>query len=173
MDPGNLRNIPEDEKVFIDTNILTYYLLNDSVYGSECNNFIKRIEEERYYGFVSPIVISETLFNMIKAWAFNEHGIRPRDLVHMIKERPKILRDMPVYQTSELFDLFLLLPVGEVEVKESYKLINKYYLLTNDALNAATMKVNRINNIATNDRDFFNIDWIKCWHPDSYSMQRR
>ncbi len=35
MDPGNLRNIPEDEKVFIDTNILTYYLLNDSVYGSE------------------------------------------------------------------------------------------------------------------------------------------
>ena len=40
MGPGNLRNLPEDEKVFIDSNILTYNLLNDSVYGNECNNFI-------------------------------------------------------------------------------------------------------------------------------------
>lgn len=69
------------------------------------------------------MVISETLFNMIKAWAFNEHGVRPKDLIRVIKERPKILRDMPVYQTSELFDLFFVLPIGEAEVKESYKLI--------------------------------------------------
>ena len=165
MDPGNLRDLPEDEKVFIDSNILTYYLLNDSIYGDECNNFIKKIEDGRYYGFVSPLIISETLFNAIKAWAFNEHGIRPRDFTRVIKEHPKILLDMPVDQTSELFDLFFVLPLGEAEVKESYKFINKYYLLTNDALNAATMKVNRIYQMATNDRDFFNIDWIKCWHP--------
>ena len=171
MGPGNLQNIPEDEKVFIDSNILTYNLLNDSVYGHECNNFIKRIEEERYYGFVSPLVISETLFNVIKAWAFKEHGVRPRDLPRVVKEHPEILHDMPVDQTSELFDLFFVLSIGEAEVKESYKFINKYHLLTNDALNAATMKVNRIDNMATNDRDFFDIDWIKCWRPDSHNMQ--
>jgi predicted nucleic acid-binding protein len=173
MGLGSLQNIPYDEKVFIDSNILTYNLLNDSVYGSECNNFINGIEEERYYGFVSPLVISETLFNVIKAWAFREHGVRPRDLIRVVKERPNILHDVPIDQASELFDLFFVLSIGEAEVKESYKLINKYYLLTNDALNAATMKVNRISNMATNDRDFFNIDWIKCWQPDPQNMQKR
>lgn len=88
MGTGNLRNIPENEKVFIDSNILTDNLLNDCVYGYECNNFIKKIEEKRYYGFVSPLVISETLFNLIKAWAFKEHGVRPRDLPRVIKEHP-------------------------------------------------------------------------------------
>ena len=43
MDPGDLSNLPEDEKVFIDTNILTYNLLKDSVYGHECNRFINKI----------------------------------------------------------------------------------------------------------------------------------
>ncbi len=165
MDPGNLRNLPEDERVFIDSNILTYNLLNDSVYGEECNKFIRKIEDGRYYGFVSALVISETLFNVIKAWAAKEHGIRPRDFTRVIKERPEILCKMPVDQASEIFDLFFVLPLGEAEVKESYKLISKYHLLTNDALNAATMKVNRIDHMATNDREFFNIDWIKCWRP--------
>ena len=168
MDPGDLNNLPEDEKVFIDTNILTYNLLKDSVYGHECNRFINKIEDGKYYGFISPLVISETLFNVMKAWTLKEHGVRPKDFTRVIKERPNILQGMPLEKISEFFDLFFILPIGEAEVKESYKLINKYYLLTNDALNAATMKVNRINNMATNDRDFFNIDWITCWHPESH-----
>ena len=73
------------------------------------------------------------LFNVIKAWAFKEHGVRPRDFPRVIKEHREILHDMPVDQTSELFDLFFVLSIGEAEVKESYKFINKYYLLTNDA----------------------------------------
>jgi hypothetical protein len=40
-------------------------------------------------------------------------------------------------------------------------------------MDPGNLRNNRINNIATNDRGFFNIDWIKCWHHDSHSMQRR
>lgn len=155
MGPGDLRALPEDEKVFIDSNILTYYLLNDPVYGEESTKFIDSIEEGKYFGFVSAIVISEVLFNMIKAWVADKYGIRSRDTASMIKKRPEILCEIPIGETSELFDIFYILPLGEAEVKESCRIITKYCLLTNDALNAAAMKVNRINHMATNDRDFF------------------
>jgi predicted nucleic acid-binding protein len=40
--------------------------------------------------------------------------------------------------------------------------MSKYALLTNDSLNAATMKVNGISNIASNDKDFERIRWIEA-----------
>lgn len=129
MGPGNLRNIPEDEKVFIDSNILTYNLLNDSVYGCECNNFIKKIEEGRYYGFVSPMVISETLFNVIKAWAFKKHGIRPRDLPRVIKEHREILHDMPLIKHLSFSISFLCYLLVKQRLKNRINLlINIIYL---------------------------------------------
>jgi predicted nucleic acid-binding protein len=41
-----------------------------------------------------------------------------------------------------------------VEVEESFEYVSRYALLTNDALNAATMKVNKITSIVTSDKDF-------------------
>jgi len=41
----------------------------------------------------------------------------------------------------------------------------KYYLLTNDSLNLHVMKSNKISDIATNDRDFERVDFIKVWRP--------
>jgi predicted nucleic acid-binding protein len=35
--------------------------------------------------------------------------------------------------------------------------------LTNDAINAATMEINKINSIATNDRDFERVEGVKVW----------
>jgi predicted nucleic acid-binding protein len=165
MGPGDLRSLPEDERVFVDSNILTYYLLNDTVYGEESTKFIDSIEEGRYYGFLSALVVSEVLFNMIKAWVADKYGVRPKDAASMIKRRPEILCEIPIDEAFELFDIFYVLPLGEAEVKESYRMITEHCLLTNDALNAAAMKVNRITQMATNDRDFFNIDWMKCWVP--------
>ena len=34
-----------------------------------------------------------------------------------------------------------------------------------DAIHAATMNINQIKNMATNDRDFERIEWIKIWKP--------
>jgi len=36
MAPSELSAFPGNEKVFIDSNILTYHLLNDPVYGERC-----------------------------------------------------------------------------------------------------------------------------------------
>lgn len=44
-------------------------------------------------------------------------------------------------------------------------LSRKYGLLISDAVHAAIMKINTIDNIATNDSDFERIDAITVWKP--------
>ena len=67
MVPGKLSALPGGEKVFADSNILTYHLLNDPAYGKRCMEFIGGVENRGFLGFISPIIVSETLFNFIKA----------------------------------------------------------------------------------------------------------
>ena len=50
-----------------------------------------------------------------------------------------------------------------MEVEESIEYVSRYALLTNDALNAATMKINEIDSIATNDKDFERLPGVKVW----------
>ncbi|MGB2843006.1 MAG: PIN domain-containing protein [Halobacteriota archaeon] len=62
---GNLSALPTGEKIYIDSTILTYHLFNDPVHGKRCKEFIGRVENGEFEGFISPIIISETLFNFI------------------------------------------------------------------------------------------------------------
>ena len=47
MDPGELSTFPCDEKIYVDSNILTYHLLNEPIHGKRCKEFIGRIEKLR------------------------------------------------------------------------------------------------------------------------------
>ena len=78
---GELSALLSGEKVFIDSNILTYHLLNDPVYGKRCKEFIGRVENRDFEGFISPLIVSETFFNLIKANIVQEYRIKPKDVV--------------------------------------------------------------------------------------------
>jgi len=41
----------------------------------------------------------------------------------------------------------------------------KYRLLSTDAIHAATMKMEGLSILATNDRDFERVDWLNLWKP--------
>lgn len=51
----------------------------------------------------------------------------------------------------------------------------KYRLLSTDAIHAATMKMEGLNIMATNDRDFERVDWLNLWNLNSaiFINQRR
>ncbi len=40
-----------------------------------------------------------------------------------------------------------------------------YSLLSNDAVHLAVMKQEGVSNMASNDRDFKRVDWVKLWTP--------
>jgi hypothetical protein len=163
MAPGELSAIPSGEKAFVDSNILTYHLLNDPVYGERCKKFIKRRENREMEGFISPIIVSETLFNFIKANVVKNYGIKPRKVVSFLKAKPGVISKIDIGKATDLFRIFSILPISELEVEECYKAIKDHALLTNDAFHVATMKMQGIINIATNDPDFERVDWIKVW----------
>lgn len=96
MDQGDrsLKDISIGERVFIDSNILTYHLLNHRIHGAVCKEFKEGIQDGKYCGFISPVVVSETIFNFIKAYIFKEYGIKPAEAVSMIKVNPKVLSEI-------------------------------------------------------------------------------
>jgi len=165
MGLGNLKALPSGEKVFIDSNILTYHLLNDPIYGKRCKEFIDRIENRDLDGFISPIIVSETLFNFIKATIVKNYGIRPNEITIFLKTKIKVIRDINIDKASELFEIFNIISISKSEIKECYKAIKDYALLTNDAFHVSAMKKNMIENIATNDKDFERVEWINIWKP--------
>jgi len=159
------RILSAGERVFVDSNILTYHLLNHPVYGIACRNFIQGIQDEKYHGFITPIVISETLFNFVKADIIRMYGTRPGQVALFVKCHPEILGDISLDRPGELFDIFNIMPIGRPETTEALQIMGKYGILVNDALNVAAMKANRIFTAATNDRDFERVKEIKIWAP--------
>jgi predicted nucleic acid-binding protein len=81
----------------------------------------------------------------------------------LLKRDPKILQEIPFDRPQEIFGIFNILSNGALELELSIEYISRYALLTNDAINAATMEINKINSIATNDRDFERVEGVKVW----------
>ena len=162
---GELSALPTGELIFIDSNILTYHLLNDPFYGTRCKEFVKKVENGEYEGFISPLVVSETLFNLIKATILKAYHLRPKEIVPFLKAKPQAVSNVDLEPAMELFNLFSLVPISESEVRACYRAIKDYSLLTNDAFHVATMKQRELKNIATNDPDFERVAWLTVWKP--------
>ena len=84
----DLSRIPRASFVFIDSNIFTYFLLKDSDFFEKCNQFLKNIESGYFIGFINNIVISETMFNFVKAEVCKNHGLKPNEFIRFAKENP-------------------------------------------------------------------------------------
>ncbi len=159
------RSLSAGERVFVDSNILTYHLLNHPIHGIACRNFIQDIQDGKYQGFITPIAISETLFNFIKADIFKTYGARPGQVASFVKCHPEILGEISLDRPGELFDIFNILPIGKLETADALQIVGRYGVLVNDALNIAAMKANKIFTAATNDKDFKRVKEIKIWSP--------
>jgi predicted nucleic acid-binding protein len=162
---GDLRALSSGEKIYVDSNILTYHLLKDPIYGGRCKEFIERIETRDVEGFISPIIVSETLSNFIKATIVKDYEIKPKEVISFLKANPLAISKIALEKASDLFKVFCILPISELEIEKSYEVIKDHALLTNDALHVATMKHHGITNIATNDSDFKRVEWVTVWKP--------
>jgi predicted nucleic acid-binding protein len=162
---GELSALPAGESIFIDSNILTYHLLNDPFYGTSCKEFVKKVEDGEFEGVISPITVSETLFNLIKATILRDYHLKPKEIVPFLKANPQAVSKVDLEPAMELFNLFSLSPISESEVRACYRAIKDFSLLTNDAFHVATMKQREIKNIATNDPDFERVKWLTVWKP--------
>jgi len=163
---NNLSKIPRGSLVFIDSNIFTYFLLRDSVYFNNTVQFLKKVESGDIIGFINSIVISEVLFNYVKAQICREYDIKPKAFIKFVKRKPESIGDVDIFEVEEIFTITNLniidAPMNDFSMLRK---AHKKSLLSNDAFHLLTMEYLNIENIATNDSDFERINDIAMWKP--------
>ncbi len=159
--------IPKASFVFIDSNIFTYFLLRDADYFEKCSRFLKNIESGYFISFINNIVVSETLFNFVKAEVCKNNELKSNEFIRFVKENPEAIGEVDI---SDVIDVFSMANLNLVNVPP--KLIpklrdaHKKSLLSNDAFHLLTMEYLSIKDIVTNDSDFEKIAGIKVWKPE-------
>ena len=125
-------------KAFLDANLLIY--LNVGSTEEILDLWISLLT--RYDLYTDPLVLDETLWVSKK-----KYRVPWRDTVDFIRD--------------EILPYTTILPLGEREYLEATDIILSHDLRPSDALHVAAMKTNGISTIASEDREYDQIPWIK------------
>ena len=162
-----LTSIERESKVFVDSNIFTYFLLEDERYFENVMSFFDKINDGAIIASVNIIVFTETLFNFVKAKVIIEENIRQKDFIKMVKAKPELIAKVDISPVLELFSLpnLVLLDLPPDFIDKIVDIHRRYGLLSNDAYHLLTMRYYGVNDIATNDSDFERVESLNVWMP--------
>ncbi|AAB90920.1 type II toxin-antitoxin system VapC family toxin [Archaeoglobus fulgidus] len=145
-------------KVFFDTSFFVEYFRG--------NENARRIYEElkNYEYFTSLNVVEETTYILMKFTASDFVKLEKHyEVIKKLKEDSNVyeksLKNAKLFYSSILHDGFQILPLPSWDLV--LEIMERYRLLPNDALIAATCKHYGIKKIATFDEDFRRVDFLQ------------
>lgn len=166
-----LSQVPSGERIFIDANIFLYSVFGHSVYGKSCNDFLKRAENDEIKAFTSDLALNEIFHKLMIAEIAELEGIETNDAARMIKRRPKIIGELNrVWAEMELISSFGISILNMGAYPEFVRLSKEYMLTAADAAHLAAMESFGIVSMASNDRDFQRVPWLKLWRPKNMNL---
>ncbi len=172
----DLSDLPENTRVFVDTNIFDYALSAKSL---SCMEFTERVARREIKAYVNTQVLSDLIHKLMLKEAFAKQLI-PIPSANKLKEcfkkdqaKSTLLTDYQQQFEKLLADGLQVLPITKQLLIETKIERATYALLTNDSIHIGTMsrcKVNRrdapLYDIVTNDDDFAAITDITVWKPN-------
>jgi len=161
----SLKQIPTGASVFIDSNILTFFLLGANKHYFECKTFLNRIAKGEIHGKINSVVVTETLFNFVKERIVTKHKIRIEDFIRFVKKNPATIKDINIKPCKDIFSMPNIELISPTLTFINEKFVLPLPLLSNDLYHYITMKYAEINNLASDDKDFNNIEGITVWNP--------
>ena len=166
---NSLDTLLPDSKIFVDANIFLYAILGHPALKPRSQKFLVNIENGLYRATTSSLVFNEVLHKLMLTEAVRKYGLSSeRDALKLIKEKPEIISNMSMvwknYSELKKYPITIF-SIDEEALDLAVLLSRKYGLLISDAVHAAIMKINTVNNIATNDGDFERIEGITVWKP--------
>lgn len=164
----NLDNLSSGSKLFIDTNIFLYAIMEHPVYGKTSKNLLENIEIGIVQGYTSVIVMNELLHKLIIGEIADKFGLKLFQVSPFIKKDVSVLTGLKSYELLDKIECihnFEILSLTKEIFRLSRSYMTKYHLMTNDAVIAATCNKNGISYLATNDCDFDHVDFLKLWSP--------
>jgi predicted nucleic acid-binding protein len=162
-----LEEVPDGIRIFVDTNILIYHLLDDDLYGASCRAFLQRVEARSVTAFTSPIVAAETLFVYLRAWIITNKNIAPKGVLRYLKRHRAVVQEVDFQKPHALLALFRVLPLSRAVLQTSYDLMLHSHLLPADAVDAALMQRHHLSALATRDDDFDHIEGFEVFKPST------
>ncbi|NPV62353.1 MAG: PIN domain-containing protein [Methanotrichaceae archaeon] len=162
-----LSQVPSDERIFIDANIFLYSVFGHAVYGKSCNEFLRRVENDEIKAFTSDLALNEVFHKLMIAEIAELEGIETNNAARMIKRQPKIIGELNrVWAEMELICSFGISILNMGAYPEFFRLSKEYMLTAADAAHLAAMESSGIASMASNDRDFQRVPWLKLWQPE-------
>lgn len=136
-----LSNVEKNYVVFIDANIFLYDISLHPIHGDTCKAFLKRIEKGELSGKTNVFVLNELLHKLILGEVSLKYNITLSQSTGYIKKNPDTLSSLDAY---DIIDDTGSIP--NLEVKG----------ISSEIFNS---------DIATNDRDFQRVHFLRIWNP--------
>jgi hypothetical protein len=163
-----LDELPDGTEIYIDVNIFIYNITNHPLFGGRSKKFLKRTELGKIKASTSIVCLNELLHKLVLGEIAQKYEVSISKIPNLIKKQPDILDTLQSYdivsKTQTMSNLFLIDLTPQI-FSTARELMKRHYLLSNDAIHAATCKIHNIKNIATNDPDFERVPFLKVWKP--------
>ena len=117
---------------------------------------MEKAAQGAWEGYIIGTVASEVVYVYLRLAL----GVTRYELRRLVARRDERVRALLEEDVKPLLSLFEMLPL-EVGVEELMELVEDYGLLPNDALIVVAALRNGVDAIATFDRDFKKVPWVK------------
>jgi predicted nucleic acid-binding protein len=164
----------QEGDIYVDTNFLYHFLRPIPEYRQKILAFFQRVEGGKIHAFTCVITFDELAYRILLALIKDKYGSNPTGLLRdqtraMLKEfYPKVQEVLLVLKSLPNLEF---LSVTEAELSEMIDELTSFMLLPRDALHLAVARRHSIHYIASDDRDFDDIEGIeRVWMYNPPSM---
>ncbi len=164
-----LVSLPKNSSVFIDSNIFLFAILAHPRFQDSCEEFLTSIEKKEHKAFTSALVLNEVIHKLMIAETVKKYALKTEhDAYLLLKQRPEVIKDLTVtwedFMHLKSYPMTILM-TESAGLDSAIEISKSYGLLISDSVHAAVCREHKIDNIATNDRDFERVDFLKVWKP--------
>ncbi len=140
-------------RVFVDSSIILAFLAGQD---ERAYRIVRDIENRVIIGYINAIVVDEVIHGYLRLAT----GLSSKRIRQLMTKRDSKLIGLIRSDVEPVLGLFITLPTTS-EPHEVIDVIEKYGLMPADSIIALTCKHQGINTIATLDRDFERVPWLK------------
>lgn len=163
------------DAIFVDANIFDYHHANHPRFGSDCTDFLKKIETGMVHAITSNVVQQEVMYYLQMHQGQSLVGTPDRSRIHARIAADAVVAEECWRAAEEFLNLLdalrsatlTVFEVGSSHARQIVELGKKYQLILRDAAHVAVCQLMNLSHIASNDGDFDRVDFLTRWKPGS------
>ncbi len=140
-------------KIFMDTSIILAFLAGQD---PQAYKIIEEVENHAITGYINAIVVDEVIYGYLRLAT----GLSSKRIRQLLAKKDERLIKLIRNDVEPILKLFITLPTT-IEPQEVIDVIEEYGLMPADSIIALTCKHQGVNTIATLDKDFERIPWLR------------